>query len=432
MPERITKRITKLTTDQLAMLPAICDQWLAHGLSTELADRSAAEAGIRAAYRAAKLDPPRFIIWLGSPMSGAIGQAWAPAIISRYLDAQVDDQVYAQVDDQVYAQVRAQVDDQVDDQVRAQVDDQVRAQVYAQVDDQVRAQVDDQDDAQGRDQGYAQVDPQVDAQVRAQVRDQVGAQVGAQVYAQVGAQVDDQVGAQVDDQVGAQVDAQVDDRLKNWYAGRIAGQHWAGWYSYFAAMAELGVKNLEPLLEGQCEVGKNAGWWWAYRGFAVVTDRPAVLCRAALGGLHAEHGPAIAYRDGWGFWAWHGRRVPRWVVESPTLEAISREDNVEIRRCAIESMGWERFTAELLTDQRPAIAPDPGNPDQSLFLYDVPEGLWGARVKLLLCTNGSTERDGTRRRYGLTVPAHLTDPVEAAGWTAGLSKDEYSRMVRRT
>src|SRR5487761_1070503 len=432
MPERITKRITKLTTDQLAMLPAICDQWLAHGLSTELADRSAAEAGIRAAYRAAKLDPPRFIIWLGSPMSGAIGQAWAPAIISRYLDAQVDDQVYAQVDDQVYAQVRAQVDDQVDDQVRDQVVAQVGDQVYDQVDDQV----DDQVGAQVRAQVYAQVRAQVDAQVRAQVRDQVGAQVGAQVYAQVYAQVDDQVGAQVYAQVGAQVDdqvgAQVDDRLKNWYAGRIAGQHWAGWYSYFAAMAELGVKNLEPLLEGQCEVGKNAGWWWAYRGFAVVTDRPAVLCRDALGRLHAEHGPAIAYRDGWGFWAWHGRRVPRWVVESPTLEAISREDNVEIRRCAIESMGWERFTAELLTDQRPAIAPDPGNPDQSLFLYDVPEGLWGARVKLLLCTNGSTERDGTRRRYGLTVPAHLTDPVEAAGWTAGLSKDEYSRMVRRT
>src|SRR5487761_900431 len=459
MPKRITK-LTKLTTDQLAMLPAIRDQWLAHGLSTELADRSAAEAGIRAAYRAAELDPPRFIIWLGSPLSGAIGQAWAPAIISRYLDAQVDDQVYAQVDDQVYAQVRAQVDDQVDDQVRdqvgdqvgdqvydqvddqvgdqvgaqvrAQVDDQVRAQGYAQVDDQVRAQVDDQVDAQVRAQVYAQVYAQVDDQVDAQVRAQGRVQVYAQVRAQVDDQVDDQVRDQVDDQVYAQVYAQVDDRLKNWYAGRIAGQHWAGWYSYFAAMAELGVKNLEPLLEGQCEVGKNAGWWWAYRGFAVVTDRPAVLCRDALGRLHAEHGPAIAYRDGWGFWAWHGRRVPRWVVESPTLEAISREDNVEIRRCAIESMGWERFTAELLTDQRPAIAPDPGNPDQSLFLYDVPEGLWGARVKLLLCTNGSTERDGTRRRYGLTVPAHLTDPVEAAGWTAGLSKDEYSRMVRRT
>src|SRR5487761_1676059 len=126
MPERITKRITKLTTDQLAMLPAICDQWLAHGLSTELADRSAAEAGIRAAYRAAKLDPPRFIIWLGSPMSGAIGQAWAPAIISRYLGALA----VAQVDAQVGAQVYVQVYDQVGTQAGTQVRDQVYAQVY--------------------------------------------------------------------------------------------------------------------------------------------------------------------------------------------------------------------------------------------------------------------------------------------------------------
>src|SRR5487761_41219 len=133
MPERITKRITKLTTDQLAMLPAICDQWLAHGLSTELADRSAAEAGIRAAYRAAKLDPPRFIIWLGSPMSGAIGQAWAPAIISRYLDAQVDDQVYAHVADQVSAAATAHVAHRDCGQARNKVDDRVGDQVYDQV-----------------------------------------------------------------------------------------------------------------------------------------------------------------------------------------------------------------------------------------------------------------------------------------------------------
>jgi hypothetical protein len=232
----------------------------------------------------------------------------------------------------------------------------------------------------------------------------------------------------VRDQVYAQVDAQV----RNWYAGRIAGQHWAGWYSYFAAMCQLGVKNLEPLLTGQCEVGKNAGWWWAFRGFAIVTDRPAVLHRDPLGRLHCATGMAIRYRDGWGFWAWHGRRVPQWVIESPTIEQIADEPNVEVRRCAIESMGWEEFTGCLLPEQRPVVAPDPGNPGHDLFLYDVPAELWGGRVKLLLCTNGSTERDGTRRRYGLTVPADITDPVAAAAWTAGLTKDVYSRMVRRT
>jgi Domain of unknown function (DUF6745) len=49
-----------------------------------------------------------------------------------------------------------------------------------------------------------------------------------------------------------------------------------------------------------------------------------------------------------------------------------------------------------------------------------------------MCTNGTAERDGTRRRYGLKVPAHISDPVEAAAWTAGLGKDQYAQMVRRT
>jgi hypothetical protein len=79
-----------------------------------------------------------------------------------------------------------------------------------------------------------------------------------------------------------------------------------------------------------------------------------------------------------------------------------------------------------------ARVPDPGNPGQHLTLYDVPERLWGSRVRLLMCTNGSAERDGARRRYGLTVPAHIQDPLEAAAWTAGLTRDQYARMQRRT
>ncbi len=211
-------------------------------------------------------------------------------------------------------------------------------------------------------------------------------------------------------------------------------------------MARLGVTGLQPILAGQCEVAKHAGWWWAFRDFAVVTDRPAELHRDPPGRLHCETGPAIAYRDGWGFWAWHGRRVPQWVIENPAIEAITAEPNVEIRRCAIESLGWARFTAEAgltpvgrhpgtrqrSTGLTAARVPDPGNPGQHLVLYDVPERLWGTRIRLLMCTNGSPERDGTRRRYGLTVPAGIDDPVEAAAWTYGLTRDQYARTLRRT
>ena len=199
-------------------------------------------------------------------------------------------------------------------------------------------------------------------------------------------------------------------------------------------MAAIGVTGLEPILAGQGQVAKNAGWWWAFRDFAIVTDRPAELHRDPLGRLHCATGPAIRYRDGWGFWAWHGRRVPRWVIEHPAITAIAKERNVEIRRCAIESMGWEKFTGYLLENgtRRPPCVPDPGNPGHDLFLYDIPPDLWGSDVKLLLCTNGSPERDGTRRRYGLTVPAHIHDPLEAAAWTAGLTRDQYALMQRRT
>ena len=160
---------------------------------------------------------------------------------------------------------------------------------------------------------------------------------------------------------------------------------------------------------------------------------PAVISRTR------RAGPGLSGRLG--VHAWHGRRVPGRVIVAPSTEAITAEENVEVRRCAIESLGWDRFIAEAglvpvtagdSKNLAAAHVPDPGNPGQHLVLYDVPERLWGGRIRLLMCTNGTPERDGTRRRYGLKVPAHLSDPVEAAAWTAGLGKDEYARMVRRT
>lgn len=68
-------RIEKLTPDQLTLLPQQRDKWIKAGLSTEPANRQRAEEGVRKAYRAAGLEPPRVIIWLDSPLAGAYGQA---------------------------------------------------------------------------------------------------------------------------------------------------------------------------------------------------------------------------------------------------------------------------------------------------------------------------------------------------------------------
>lgn len=261
--------ITELTPEQQQMLPAIRDAWLAHGLSTKPADRPAAEAGVRQAYAAAGLRPPRFMIWLDSPWAGVIGQAIAPAIVTEAL-----------------RQARASCGGQVDGQVRGQVDGQVDGQVYGQV--------------------YRQV---------------------------------------------------YRENLSNWWRGLMYGQHNAGYYSWLDAMEHIGVTGLEPI-HGQQQVARNAGWWWCHADFAILTERPRELHRDPAGALHCETGPAISYPDGWAIHAWHGTRVPADLIEGDgwTVERILTEPNSEIRRCAIERLGWDRFIADAkLTPVGPAV-----------------------------------------------------------------------------
>ncbi len=209
------------------------------------------------------------------------------------------------------------------------------------------------------------------------------------------------------------------------------GQHDAGWIAFYDAFRRIGFPDVSRL-DGLTAVARSAGWWWPFAGAVILTDRPSVLRRDPDGRLHAEGGPALAYRDGWAIHAWHGVRVQPWVITDPTPERIAAETNVEVRRCAIESFGWERFVQAAELRMVGAPVPDPGNPGQYIALYEVPRRLWGDPVRVLLATNGSVERDGTRRQYGLTVPDTIADPVAAAGWTYGLSGDQYSQLARRT
>lgn len=182
-------------------------------------------------------------------------------------------------------------------------------------------------------------------------------------------------------------------------------------------------------------LARTCGWWWPREHVCVIADRPSLLDTEpdadGLPRLHSETGPAVRYRDGWSVHAWHGTRVPAWVIEDPSVEHIARESNVEVRRCAIERLGWAEFIDQAglrLVSQ----AADPGNPGAELRLYDLPYARWGSPTRLLLAVNGSLERDGTRRRYGLRVPLSFDDALDAAGWTYGVSGDTYRQLLRRT
>ena len=197
-------------------------------------------------------------------------------------------------------------------------------------------------------------------------------------------------------------------------------------------MTRIGVVTADA--SGLAQVARNAGWWWAFNNVAILTERPTTLHRDGQGRLHHARDAALTYPDGWDIWAWHGVRVPRDLIETGWDTArILAERNAEIRRCAIERTGWDRFLAD--SELTPvATAPDPGNAPHDLALYDLPPALkdmYARPARLLVCTNGSVERDGTRRRFGLVVPAHHADPVAAAADLYGLTAAQYQQMQVR-
>ena len=207
------------------------------------------------------------------------------------------------------------------------------------------------------------------------------------------------------------------------------------WYGQQDAYWVAGCPQV-PEAELWATLVRSCGWWWPREGVCVVSERPLALRTEQHGSafehrLHCATGPAVVYPDGWAVHVWHGTRVPSWVIEDPTADRINAEFNVEVRRCAIEHLGWPAYIdqAGLRLLSR---APDPGNPGCELQLYNLPPQKWHRPTRLLLAVNGSVERDGTRRRYGLRVPADFDHPLDAAGWSYGLSGAQYAQLQRRT
>ena len=46
--------------------------------------------------------------------------------------------------------------------------------------------------------------------------------------------------------------------------------------------------------------------------------------------------------------------------------------------------------------------------------------------------NASRDRDGSRRRFAETVPAHIDGAVAAAAWQFDVPTDEYRQLARAT
>lgn len=391
--------------ERLRQAITIRDDWLGYGLSTDPADRPAAESAITELYRLVGSGRPRFV-WVESP--GAAPSVTPPGQTVLRLRAATLPACAA--DWPLSARLASEMM-----WLRHRMDARIGTPYVPPWTWRAAPQVDVPERALRSGVRLSDVlgtvlrDP-----LRVTLRDGLGTPLRARLAAAVGGSLG-----------------------LAWY-----GQHDAHWVAHYDTWPRLRMATFPADDARQlglwADLGRSCGWWWPYEGLCVVSERQAVVHTELLpGGRHGERrlhnadGPAVQYTDGWSVYAWNGTQVPDWVITSPTIDRIKEENNVEVRRCAIERIGWDTYIDQAGLHLVAAV-PDPGNPGCDLCLYDMPTGAWGVPNRVLLAVNGSAERDGRRRRYGLSVPASIEDPVAAAGWSYGLSGAQYAQLIRRT
>jgi hypothetical protein len=377
----------RLTFSQEAELSAVADEWARIVVARGPVDRVAAEAGMRSAYRAAGLDPPETVVWLGSPLAGAVA---AGALTG--LD--------------IHAVARGQVWDQVAAAFEAQGQRLAPGGAGRPV--------------------WSWIGPLVWSEVRVEVEAQLGRQLWKLIWEQTGREVWRQLPERMRTQVVAGVVQELDSRFGWRLADRlrqqavVAGQLETAWCATIDGLRRVLPHVHGPeRLTGLLEAAELAGWWWPFERVVIMTERPLGLRLDGQGRLHRPDGPAFTYPDGFALYAWHGLRVPAWLIDQlPRLRVkdIQAQANVELRRVMLESYGFDRYLRDagairVHEDGTGILWRAEFDDDQPLVMVEV--------------LNATPEPDGTHRTYWLRVPPTVGSAREAVAWTFGLNADQY-------
>ena len=236
---------------------------------------------------------------------------------------------------------------------------------------------------------------------------------------------------QLGGQLGGQLRDQLGDQLRGLAYWGFASAAWGHHYRWISTIAPKPPPAEQLTLLDHWINASSAGVWLPLNGVAIMSEKHTACHVDGNGSLHHETHPAWEWADGTKIWAWRGTRVPEWVITDCTLDRIGSETNTEIRRCAIEHYGWDRYLTSIgaaPVDE----ADDPGNPGHVLRLFDTPEQIYSEPTRLLVMSNASLDRDGTRRTYAETVPAEIGSAVAAAAWQFGVDADMYRQLERAT
>jgi hypothetical protein len=174
-------------------------------------------------------------------------------------------------------------------------------------------------------------------------------------------------------------------------------------------------------LEVEEELVRSCGWWWPFRSFCVVSERPNEFHVDDGGRLHHGSSAALRFSDGFGVYMWHGTQVPEdWIMHPDTVNGadVLTTKNVEERRAGFEIFGYDRVL-------RSAGA-------RTIDKNENPQ--IGELLEVLMPYGGSLRflrvRCGTGREFVLQVPPDVPTALAANAWTYALEPHEYQLEAR--
>lgn len=431
----LTEECVQLTPKQVKQLESVATNWKNTGLSTARTDRAAAEAGMRAAYQAAGLKPPRVVIWLKSPRAGATAVRLLKSDLEwpHNLDPmqrgvwdefwqQCLPQIQGLVGTERWAAVRKEhrqaaeklvLDNYghyVEKRVKERFSETIGIWIWKYIRKIYGASV------------LQEIRVDVEEATKANLRPPISQEAFDQIYEQLVVPVTQQTWSSVAEPLRAMMTINNGSLIgrQTWECG--FGSHDAGWVSHYDFLRAIGIKGTENL-DGIIQLTKSCGWWWPYKDLCILTERPVAIKRDNRGRLHNEKGMVVRYADNWGFCAWHGVIVPDDVIilkEPITIERIAAERNVEVRRVLIERFGLDEYlkNGKVIKIHKDSCG--------TLWRMDV-EG--DEPIMVVQVVNSTAEPDGIFKEYFLRVPPNIVRAKQAVAWTFGLAEDEYFPLV---
>jgi hypothetical protein len=430
----MSKKLYALTDAHRLLLPVVRDEWIANAVSAAPMtdeDRAITRLAIRGLYEAAGLTPPpdHRIVFVASPFIARFAAGFAAAIWWLRKNRKPTEAATA-------AATRAATDAATRDATR----DATEAATTDATRDATAAATFAATFAATRDATFdattaATTDATRDATEAATFAATFAATAGKEWYrvpmAAFTAAVRTVLGK--DAAFGLSC-AQYSWRMWN------GGNQYSAWCSYLAFFRHVAHLPLDYSKWDHYETAAlHSGPRLMHAEFCIVSDRPAVLLRDAQNRPHCESGPFCRWRDGSALYAWHGTRVPAWIIEHPetiTAQSITAEPNAEIRRVMIARMGADRYVADLGVEPIQTID-TPLGPE---MLYRIPRSE-DSDLVLARVINSTPEPFGTEpsgdhvtqgtrwfKRYWLRVPP--TEPTiatvaAAKAWSFSIPVNQY-------